>query len=126
MKKDRRTGDKVKFTCDFLFQLLRFQENFPCFFLICKSHHLRTISHLIVACTGTASVKQIQKIFFIFFCHMIIRRSFFKKKIQIFPIHTGNASSVSRLLHSALYFQRSNSRFYNFRQNFNGADIFQA
>ena len=27
---------------DFLFQLLRFQKNFPRFFLICKCHHLRT------------------------------------------------------------------------------------
>ena len=36
MKKNRRTGDKVKFACNFLFQLLRFQKNFPRFFLICK------------------------------------------------------------------------------------------
>ena len=99
----------------FLFLLYQYRCNVTSFLLICKCHHGRTVLHLVISCTGTASVKQIQQILSVSLRHSIILCALFKKKIQIFPVYRSYPCRISRLFHSSLYLQRCHSCIQNLR-----------
>ena len=78
----------------------------------------------IITLTGTSTAKYIQKILPVAVINLISHVTA-KKDVQIFTIHSGNSSSISRLFHSSFNFQRGNAGLQNVGENVHTAHVFQ-